>query len=202
MWSESAATDGITVDATGPTAPYVLDDGDEAYGSELHFLWDSSTDNGSGVAEYWYAIGTSVGATDLIDWTYVGIANEIIISTLSLIGGVLLYSGSCTITFSQDQAPIPAFETPTFINLFHTTSDVTLLNGYYIAFGTWGGDIEESLIKAKILAVKADLTIDEKTRGSIIANLSLALGEISYRRTHQEPPWDKATMKPVEKQTR
>ena len=37
--------------------------------STLSANWTSSTDQNSGIAKYWYAIGTTQGATDIVNWT-------------------------------------------------------------------------------------------------------------------------------------
>lgn len=55
----------------GPTTPVVTDDG--AYTTnttQLHATW-TATDP-VGIAEYQYAIGTSVGATNIVNWTTTG----------------------------------------------------------------------------------------------------------------------------------
>jgi N-acetyl-anhydromuramyl-L-alanine amidase AmpD len=56
-------------DTTAPDAPVVTDDGDfNGSTSKLHAMW-IAIDNESGIAEYQYAVGTSAGATDVVDWT-------------------------------------------------------------------------------------------------------------------------------------
>ena len=56
-------------DTTPPTTPVVIDDG--AYTtslSHLHFSW-SAGDPDTGIAEYQYALGTTLGGTEIIGWT-------------------------------------------------------------------------------------------------------------------------------------
>jgi hypothetical protein len=59
----------VIVDATKPETPVVTDDGvyTTSTGS-LHATWTSS-DTESGISKYEYAIGTSSGGTDVVDWT-------------------------------------------------------------------------------------------------------------------------------------
>lgn len=77
----------ITYDTTTPTTPIVTDDG--AYTTsltELHATW-SSEDPETGIAEYQYSIGTSAGATDVVDWTSAGTDTEVTHTDLTLTQG-------------------------------------------------------------------------------------------------------------------
>lgn len=61
---------GITLDATGPSAVTVTDEG--AYTpslSDLGASWSAASDDGSGIAQYKYAVGTSAGGNTILDWT-------------------------------------------------------------------------------------------------------------------------------------
>ncbi len=59
---------GIT-DQTPPTQPLVMDDGAfTASTTQLHASW-ISTDAQSAITQYQYAIGTSAGGTDVVNWT-------------------------------------------------------------------------------------------------------------------------------------
>ncbi|MCE5323028.1 hypothetical protein LLG46_06910 [bacterium] len=80
-------------DTTNPSTPVVTDDGDYTTSdSELHFTWTAATDAESGIASYWYAIGTTSGGTDTRDWTEVsGSTIEITATDLSLSTGSAYY---------------------------------------------------------------------------------------------------------------
>lgn len=81
----------IKTDKTAPRIPTVTDDGDcIADGSRLHASWISS-DPESGIAEYQYAIGTEAGGSDIVNWTSVGVDNEVAKIGLSLILGRVYY---------------------------------------------------------------------------------------------------------------
>jgi len=63
-------SDEITLDTTAPSAATVTDEG--AYTpsmSELIANWSGASDTESGVSQYRYAIGTSPGGNDVVDWT-------------------------------------------------------------------------------------------------------------------------------------
>lgn len=84
--SDTGDLDNIIVKGTNippaPPAPIVTDDG--AYTgslSKLHCRW---TPGGSGSNEYKYCIGTSSGATNIVDWTNVGTATEVLREDLTL----------------------------------------------------------------------------------------------------------------------
>lgn len=91
MISDSASSDGITVDTTAPSTPVVQDDGDQtAISNSLHAQWASS-DNESGIEEYSYCVGTSRGSSDIISWKSSGQSNNVNINGLSLASGVAYY---------------------------------------------------------------------------------------------------------------
>lgn len=84
----SGTSDGIRVDLTPPTTPTVTDDGAFTIDStRLHAVW-SASDPQSGIAKYEYAVGTSAGAADVVDWTSAGNATEATITGLSLGSGI------------------------------------------------------------------------------------------------------------------
>ncbi|MFH0888170.1 MAG: hypothetical protein V1871_03065 [Planctomycetota bacterium] len=78
-------------DKTPPTTPLVLDEGQYTTSlNQLHATW-SSGDPESGIAEFQYSIGTAVGLDDVVDWTSVGLATEMISGGLSLTTGQAYY---------------------------------------------------------------------------------------------------------------
>lgn len=84
-------TDGIRIDLTPPTRPFVTDDGNYTTdATRLHAVW-SASDPQSGIVLYEYSIGTSAGATDTLGWTSAGTSTEATITGLSLEGGVRYY---------------------------------------------------------------------------------------------------------------
>ncbi|GEM_PF-2796881 len=89
-WSAIGSSDGIEVDASAPTTPTVIDDGDYALPDFLHAVW-TSEDAHSGIQEYQYAIGTTPGGTDVVDWTSAGSEGSITHTGLSLQEDVTYY---------------------------------------------------------------------------------------------------------------
>ena len=89
--SAVGVSDGITVDTSLPTTPKVTDDGNStASTTELHATWTAST-HPLGIAEYQYAIGTSSGARDVVDWTSAGTNTEVTQKVLTLANGKTYY---------------------------------------------------------------------------------------------------------------
>lgn len=83
-WSGVGSSDGVLIDSTPPTTPIVTDDGDTtSVLDSLHATW-SSSDPESGIAEYFYCLGTSPGATDVAGWTSAGLATDVTVTGLSL----------------------------------------------------------------------------------------------------------------------
>jgi N-acetylmuramoyl-L-alanine amidase/chitodextrinase len=68
--STELISDDITLDTTGPSAPTVTDEGTYTPSmSELIANWSGASDPESGISGYQYAIGTTSGGNDVVDWT-------------------------------------------------------------------------------------------------------------------------------------
>lgn len=90
------SSEDIDVDWTAPDAVLVSDglatDIDTSNSlTQLTANWTASTDNHSGVVKYWYAIGTTAGATDVLNWTDNGLTTSATSTGLSLIANQLYY---------------------------------------------------------------------------------------------------------------
>jgi len=59
--------------------------------SQLSANWDVSVDTTSGIARYWYSIGTSAGGTNTVSWTNVSTNTSVTKSGLSLVPGSRYY---------------------------------------------------------------------------------------------------------------
>jgi N-acetyl-anhydromuramyl-L-alanine amidase AmpD/PKD repeat protein len=87
----------INVDWTPPLDVSTLNDGTGAdinsttSNTQLSANWTNSTDQHSGVARYWYAIGTSPGATDVRNWTDNWFNTSVTATGLSLTSGTTYY---------------------------------------------------------------------------------------------------------------
>ncbi|MCG2725257.1 MAG: lectin like domain-containing protein [Elusimicrobia bacterium] len=84
-------------DTTPPSDVTAVNDGagaDIAYVNSLTQLsanWSAATDGESGIAKYWYAIGTSAGATNTVDWTDNGLNLTVTKTGLNLTDGLTYY---------------------------------------------------------------------------------------------------------------
>ena len=71
----TVASEAVNIDWTAPSYISEINDGnstdiDTSYtNTSLESNWSASFDVNSGVAKYWYAIGTAQGASDILDWT-------------------------------------------------------------------------------------------------------------------------------------
>ncbi len=86
----------MNVDWTPPSDVSVIDgttnDIDTIYTTTTATAeWSVSSDPNSGVAEYWYALGTTPGAADVVTWTNNGTINTITLNSLSLSVGSHYY---------------------------------------------------------------------------------------------------------------
>ncbi|OGS27435.1 MAG: hypothetical protein A2297_04415 [Elusimicrobia bacterium RIFOXYB2_FULL_48_7] len=59
--------------------------------TQLSANWNSSTDAESGISRYWYAVGTTSGSTDIINWTSNGSASSVTCTGLNLSNGQKYY---------------------------------------------------------------------------------------------------------------
>ena len=86
------AFQNINVDWTGPSCLTVND----GIGNDIDTIsslttlsanWTASIDSNSDIVKYWYAIGTTAGATDILNWTDNGLSTTATNSGLTLIQG-------------------------------------------------------------------------------------------------------------------
>ncbi len=172
--SSAVDSDGQTIDVSAPTAVATVNDGtgaDIAWSTATASLsanWSEAADPQSGILAYWYAVGTTAGATDVVDWTDNGAATSVTKSGLALTEGQAYYfavkaqSGSLAFsseTYSNGQkvdsqppadvanvndgtaADIDYATSPTQLsaNWSGTTDDGTGVAAYWYAIGTTAG---------------------------------------------------------------
>lgn len=92
----AVAAQDINVDWTPPSAPIVADgtgmDIDTTYATtQLQSNWTACADTNSDIAKYWYSIGTSAGASDVLSWTNNALSLAATASSLSLSNGQIYY---------------------------------------------------------------------------------------------------------------
>lgn len=95
-WSvQNVKTENI--DWTAPTDISMIDDGNSAdidttnVGTELSANWSASNDTHSDVVDYWYAIGTTAGGTDIVNWTSNGTNTFVTHTGLNLVAETIYY---------------------------------------------------------------------------------------------------------------
>ncbi len=92
----SIAFQDVNIDWTAPSAPLVVDgtstDIDTSYSlTSLSGNWSVCVDTNSNVVKYWYSIGTTAGATDVLNWTNNNLNTGITQNGLSLTSNQLYY---------------------------------------------------------------------------------------------------------------
>ena len=85
-----STADDFLIDTSAPDPPIVIDDGDCTSDNKLHASW-LADDTESGIAEYKYAIGTSAGAYNIVNWTLAGLNTEVTHADLNLVLGQEYY---------------------------------------------------------------------------------------------------------------
>jgi hypothetical protein len=94
--SDVSTGDGITIDLTAPAGTTVSDGtGDDitytGSDSSLSAVWPAFTETVSGIAKYEYAIGSTSGGTDIVDWTDNSTDTSFTKTSLSLSSGTVYY---------------------------------------------------------------------------------------------------------------
>lgn len=93
----TVASQDVLVDWTPPADVLPVSDGVAAdidttnSITQLSANWAASSDPNSGLAAYWYAIGTTPGATDVVNWTNSALATSMTHTGLSLTNGQIYY---------------------------------------------------------------------------------------------------------------
>ncbi|SVB21878.1 uncharacterized protein METZ01_LOCUS174732, partial [marine metagenome] len=94
--SSVSTADGITIDLTAPSGTTVSDGtgGDITYSSSDSILsanWAAFTETVSGIQKYEYAIGDTIGGTNVVTWTDNDTSTSVIKSGLTLTSGSIYY---------------------------------------------------------------------------------------------------------------
>lgn len=89
-------SESVNIDWTPPSEALVNDglsaDVDTSYSlTQLSANWSSCSDTNSAIAKYWYAIGTSPGATDIAGWTDNGMSTSATATGLALTNNTIYY---------------------------------------------------------------------------------------------------------------
>jgi spore germination protein YaaH len=95
-WSTTASFD-MLVDWTSPSDVLVSDgiitELDTTFNNtQLDAFWTSSLDPNSGIATYWYAMGTTPGGTDVVNWVNYGSGTSVGVGALNLTYNQLYYT--------------------------------------------------------------------------------------------------------------
>ncbi|MBT6777135.1 T9SS type A sorting domain-containing protein, partial [bacterium] len=93
--SNSVSSNGVTIDTTSPVLSLMVETAVndplfQGSDSSITLIWEGSDDL-SGVALYEYALGTSLGSTDLVEWTETGTDLSVVINDLNLEDGSTYY---------------------------------------------------------------------------------------------------------------
>jgi len=148
------------LDTTPPSAPVAVRDGTGTditqtnSSTQLSANWDVSADAESGIAKYWYAIGTSPSAQDVLAWQDNGTATSVTKTGLALITGQAYYftvkaengaslPGAATNsngqTVNPDAPPPGTVLPPTYPNPYSLSSGLPMK--FHIA-NTSGGEVK------------------------------------------------------------
>lgn len=113
----------LNIDWTNPSAITGLNDGalididTTTNGTQLQANWISSTDVNSGISKYYYAVGTSAGASDVVAWTGNStITNSITITGLSLVQSQKYYVSVRSENYATMRSPVVTTDGQVYYN--------------------------------------------------------------------------------------
>ncbi len=125
------ASQDIDVDWSVPES-FVVSDGTGADIDTTNSLtqlaanWTASADTNSGIVKYWYAIGTTAGATDVVSWTNNNLLTSVTHTGLTLLPNQLYYFS----VKSEDGAGLQSLVYSSDAQLAHVTSVDELVANY------------------------------------------------------------------------
>ena len=119
--SQTASSNGVVSDQTGPEIGYVSDGISEDIewvisSSELEASWNSFNDPLSGIKNYEYAVGDSPEGVNILSWTNIGLETQVLIQGLPLSHGSQYYIGVRGID-SVDNIGPPSFSNGLTVDL-------------------------------------------------------------------------------------
>lgn len=124
----SIVTKSINVDWTNPSPVSVINDGTgndidtTNNGTQLSINWNNANDTHSGIFRYYYAIGTSAGNSDVVNWTPIT-TNSITINGLLLINGQKYYTTIQSENYAGMRSVVSASDGQLYYNLTTAISE-------------------------------------------------------------------------------
>lgn len=91
------STKTLLIDWTNPSSIVTVNDGitsdiDTTYIlNQISANWTASTDANSGITAYYYAVGITIGGTNLVNWTSTGLTTNFQNNSVSLVPGTIYY---------------------------------------------------------------------------------------------------------------
>jgi len=117
----------ITIQGNEPKVPEVIDDGYYTNSTtQLHASWTSS---GIGIVEYMYAIGTTPGGNEVVDWTSASGNTDVVVSGLDLENGKTYYF-SAKARSSSDQWSDAGISDGVVVDILAQEMEIALYRGW------------------------------------------------------------------------
>lgn len=127
--TDSACSSPMQIDTSNPTDPTSLSNNAVSIGltTSPDLDWNDSTDSGSGIAGYEVSLGTSVGATNVVAWTFTATSGPTFNFTgLSLSDATTYYYNVRAIDNANNPSnPVSSFFTAVQPSLSYDTTDFT-----------------------------------------------------------------------------
>ena len=148
------------LDLTPPTTPAAVRDGTgtdistTSSTTQLSANWDAATDAQSGISGYQYAIGTTVGGTQILNWTSLGNVTTVTQTGLSLVVGQTYYVSVVAVNGAGLTGSATNSDGQTVVDMTPPTVTSTVVNGAN------GAGTQRSMVKSLVVTFSAVVTLD------------------------------------------
>lgn len=127
----TVVTKTVNVDWTNPSMVSNLNDGSATdidtttIGTQLKANWSAATDVNSNIKNYYYAVGTTVGASNIVAWTSLAApATSVTITGLSLVQSQKYYVSMRSENFATLKSPVLTSDGQVYYNLATSVNDM------------------------------------------------------------------------------
>ena len=154
------------IDVTPPSAPANVRDGTgtdiaaTVSTTQLSANWDAATDNESGISGYQYAIGTTAGGTQILNWTSLANVTTVTQTGLSLVVGQTYYVSVQAVNGAGLTGSATNSDGQTVVPPLTVTSTVVNGNNGAVLNGTDNASKQRSMVKSLVVTFSDVATLD------------------------------------------
>lgn len=174
----TVVTKNINVDWTNPSMVSSLNDGTATdidttnNGTQLQANWAAATDVHSNIKNYYYAVGTTVGASNIVGWTSITApSNSITITGLSLVQSQKYFVSVRSENFATLKSPVLTSDGQVYYNLTTSIDEMDKSSDFSVFPNPSNGEFE--IIFSGISNEKTEVTVTDMLGKIILKEESL-----------------------------